>query len=76
MYKTPTSDNAMGAGNQQGRPDSGLANYIAGFVDGEGSFHVAVQRPEREIKMATRAGVSRLTARVQQRSVASYESDV
>ncbi len=35
----------MGAGNQQGRPvDSGLAYYVAGFVDGEGSFHVAVQR--------------------------------
>jgi hypothetical protein len=35
----------MGADNQQGRPDeSGLAHYIAGFVDGEGSFHVAVQR--------------------------------
>ena len=34
----------MGAGNQQGRPDPSLAHYIAGFVDGEGSFHVAVQR--------------------------------
>ena len=34
----------MGAENQQGRPDSNLANYIAGFVDGEGSFHVAIQR--------------------------------
>jgi hypothetical protein len=36
-------DNAMGAGNQQGRPDA-LGYYVAGFVDGEGSFHVAVQR--------------------------------
>ena len=36
-------DNAMGAGNQQGRPDD-LGHYVAGFVDGEGSFHVAVQR--------------------------------
>ena len=36
-------DNAMGAGNQQGRPDA-LCHYVAGFVDGEGSFHVAVQR--------------------------------
>lgn len=36
-------DNAMGAGNQQGRPDA-LGHYVAGFVDGEGSFHVAVQR--------------------------------
>ena len=35
----------MGAGNQQGRPDlKELAHYIAGFVDGEGSFHVAIQR--------------------------------
>ncbi len=36
-------DNAMGAGNQQGRSDA-LCHYVAGFVDGEGSFHVAVQR--------------------------------
>ena len=36
-------DNAMGAGNQQGRPDA-LCHHVAGFVDGEGSFHVAVQR--------------------------------
>jgi LAGLIDADG DNA endonuclease family protein len=34
------SDNATGAVNQQERLDS----YIAGYVDGEGSFHVAVQR--------------------------------
>ena len=35
----------MGAGNQQGRSDdSGIAYYVAGFVDGEGGFHVAVQR--------------------------------
>ena len=34
----------MGAGNQQGRPDHNLSHYIAGFVDGEGSFHIAVQR--------------------------------
>src|ERR1043165_9547942 len=33
-------DNAPGADNQQERLDP----YIAGFVDGEGSFHVAVQR--------------------------------
>ena len=37
-------DNAMGADNQQERPDARLCSYIAGFVDGEGSFHVAVQR--------------------------------
>ena len=34
------SDNAAGAVNQQERLDA----YIAGFVDGEGSFHVAIQR--------------------------------
>ena len=34
----------MGAGNQQGRPDQELCHYVAGFVDGEGSFHVAVQK--------------------------------
>ncbi|GBC90762.1 MAG: hypothetical protein KatS3mg021_1259 [Fimbriimonadales bacterium] len=38
------SKNASGAGNQQGRPDESLGYYIAGFVDGEGSFHVAIQR--------------------------------
>ena len=35
-----SSDNALGAVNQQERLDA----YIAGYVDGEGSFHVAVQR--------------------------------
>ncbi len=44
-------DNAMGAGNQQGRPDEGLCHYVAGFVDGEGSFHVAVQvNPSTRLK--------------------------
>jgi hypothetical protein len=33
------------ADNQQERPDiTGLGHYIAGFVDGEGSFHIAIQR--------------------------------
>jgi hypothetical protein len=35
-----SSDNVSGAANQQERLDS----YIAGFVDGEGSFHIAIQR--------------------------------
>ena len=35
-----TSDNPSGADNQQERLDA----YLAGFVDGEGTFHVAVQR--------------------------------
>ena len=35
-----SSDNVTSAVNQQERLDP----YIAGFVDGEGSFHVAVQR--------------------------------
>ena len=34
------SDNASGAVNQQERLDA----YVAGFVDGEGCFHVALQR--------------------------------
>jgi hypothetical protein len=34
------SDNAPGAANQQER----LESYIAGFVDGEGCFHVAIQK--------------------------------
>ncbi len=34
------SNNPVGAGNQQERLDA----YLAGFVDGEGTFHVAVQR--------------------------------
>ncbi len=34
------SENPLGADNQQERLDA----YIAGYVDGEGSFHVAVQR--------------------------------
>jgi len=35
-----SSENVSGAVNQQER----LESYIAGFVDGEGCFHVAVQR--------------------------------
>ena len=35
-----SSDNASGAVNQQERLDA----YVAGFVDGEGCFHVAIQR--------------------------------
>ena len=35
-----SSENALGADNQQERLDA----YIAGYVDGEGSFHVAIQR--------------------------------
>jgi hypothetical protein len=41
------SENASGAVNQQER----LESYIAGFVDGEGCFHVAIQR-----NPCTRAG--------------------
>jgi hypothetical protein len=41
------SDKATGAANQQERLDA----YIAGFVDGEGSFHVAIQRnPSTRVK--------------------------
>lgn len=34
----------MSADHQQERPESGLCQYVAGFVDGEGSFHIAVQK--------------------------------
>ncbi len=34
------SENVMGADNQQER----LNQYLAGYVDGEGSFHVGIQR--------------------------------
>ena len=40
MVERMRSDNLIGADNQQERLDA----YLAGFVDGEGSFHVAVQR--------------------------------
>jgi LAGLIDADG endonuclease len=41
------SENVSGAVNQQERLDA----YIAGYVDGEGSFHVAIQRnPSTRIK--------------------------
>ena len=42
-----SSDNPIGADNQQERLDA----YLAGFVDGEGTFHVALQR-----NPTTRAG--------------------
>ncbi len=34
----------MSADNQQERPEQLRGSYIAGFVDGEGSFHIAVQK--------------------------------
>jgi hypothetical protein len=48
-----SSDNPSGAGNQQERPSSqawldaiprDLGHYVAGFVDGEGSFNVPIRR--------------------------------
>jgi hypothetical protein len=48
-----SSDNLTGAGNQQERPSSAywldalpvdLGNWVAGFVDGEGSFNVPIRR--------------------------------
>ena len=48
-----SSENPSGADNQQERPSTAtwldevpcdLGHYIAGFVDGEGSFHVAICR--------------------------------
>ena len=34
----------MGADNQQGRLEGEWGDYIAGFVDGEGSFSISIQR--------------------------------
>ena len=37
-------DNVMGAGNQQERLD---ASWVVGFVDGEGCFHIGINRQPR-----------------------------
>jgi len=34
----------MSAGNQQGRTKKEIGDFIAGFVDGEGSFSITIQR--------------------------------
>ena len=50
-----SSDNLTGAGNQQERLDA----YLAGFVDGEGSFHVAIQRnPSTRLQLVPEFHVS------------------
>ena len=60
------SDNPSGADNQQERPSSSawldaiphdLGHYIAGFVDGEGSFNVPIRR-ERDRGLPFRVSVS------------------
>jgi hypothetical protein len=43
-YGHHVRDNPSGAGNQQERPGAVDNHYVAGFVDGEGTFHVAFQR--------------------------------
>lgn len=41
-------DNVMSAGNQQGRLRNRIEPwYVRGFVDGEGSFHAAINEDER-----------------------------
>ena len=61
-----SSDNPTGAVNQQERPSPSswldrisddLGHYVAGFVDGEGSFNVPIRR-ERDRTMPLRAGLS------------------
>ena len=37
-------ENVLGAGNQQERQECLAELYIAGFVDGEGTFHIAFQK--------------------------------
>ena len=60
------SDNPTGADNQQERPGSSgwmdriprdLGNWVAGFVDGEGSFNVPIRR-EHDRGMPWRIGLS------------------
>jgi hypothetical protein len=60
------SENPTSAGNQQERPTlwswldripDDLGHYVAGFVDGEGSFNVPIRR-ERDRTMPLRAGLS------------------
>jgi hypothetical protein len=61
-----SSDNPTGADNQQERPSSSawldaipldLGHYIAGFVDGEGSFNVPIRR-ERDRGLPFRVSLS------------------
>ncbi len=61
-----TSDKPSGAGNQQERPrcstwldriPSDLGHYVAGFVDGEGSFNIPIRR-ERDRRSPYRIGLS------------------
>ena len=61
-----SSENLSGAVNQQERPTPSswldripedLGHYVAGFVDGEGSFNVPIRR-ERDRTMPLRAGLS------------------
>src|SRR6266540_752742 len=60
-----SSDNPSGADNQQERPSSqawldaipsDLGHYVAGFVDGEGSFNVPIRR-ERDRCLPWRASL-------------------
>jgi hypothetical protein len=55
------SDNPSGADNQQERPSSSdwmnripldLGNWVAGFVDGEGSFNVPIRREQVSFNQA------------------------
>src|SRR5215218_7127420 len=61
-----SSDNPSGADNQQERPSSpawldaippDLGHYVAGFVDGEGSFNVPIRR-ERDRGLPYRVSLS------------------
>ena len=60
------SENPSGADNQQERPGSSswldqipndLGNWVAGFVDGEGSFNVPIRR-ERDRGLPWRVSLS------------------
>ena len=56
-----SSDNPSSADNQQERPSSSswldqipndLGNWVAGFVDGEGSFNVPIRRDHQSFNQA------------------------
>jgi hypothetical protein len=66
MGRDMSSDNPSGADDQQERPRSSawldeipldVGHYVAGFVDGEGSFNVPVRR-ERDRGLPFRVGLS------------------
>ena len=78
VERTGGSDNPSGADNQQERPSTAtwldevpydLGHYVAGFVDGEGSFNVPIRR-ERDRGLPWRVSLSFTS----DRSVGGFQS--